>query len=201
MERCTWPHSLKWCCLRVSAFLFFVVLVPSAVLAAEGGHGGEGPDWVNFGWRVLNFGVLVGLCYWLLADKIKDFFGGRREEIKTALEEAKLAKEAAERKFEEYSIKLDKATDEIEGVYAMIKAQGLAEKEKIVEDAKKAAEKMKEDTQARIEQEFKKASSQLRLEAVQLSVQVAEDILKRNITPEDHENMVKDYLDKVVRKH
>jgi F-type H+-transporting ATPase subunit b len=39
------------------------------------------------------------------------------------------------------------------------------------------------------------------MEAVQLSVQLAEDILKRNITPEDHEVMVKDYMDKVVRKH
>ena len=83
----------------------------------------------------------------------------------------------------------------------MIKSQGEAEKQKILEDAKKAAEKMKEDTQARMEQEFQKASRQLRMETIQLSVQVAEDILKRNIKPEDHENMVKDYLDKVVRKH
>lgn len=186
----------------IPAFLLFVVLVPSAVMASGGGeHGGEGPDWVNFGWRVFNFLALVGLLWWLLAGKIKSFFGGRREEIKTVLEEARLAKEEAQRKFEEYSAKLDKATGEIEGLYEMIKSQGLAEKERMLEDAKKAAEKMKEDTQARIEQEYKKASSKLRVEAVQLSVQMAEDILKRSITPEDHESMVKDYLDKVVRKH
>jgi len=185
----------------ISATLF-MVLVPLICMASGGGEGGEeGPDWVNFGWRVLNFAVIAGVLYWLLADKVKSFFGGRREDIQTALEEARRAKEAAERKFEEYSAKLDKATEEIEGVYEVIRAQGLAEKEKILEDARKAAEKMKEDTQARIEQELKKASHQLRMEAVQLSVQVAEDILRRNVTPEDHENMVKDYLDKVVRKH
>jgi F-type H+-transporting ATPase subunit b len=179
-----------------------MILLSSVALASGGGEGGaEGPDWKNFGWRVLNFAVLMGLLYWLLADKIKSFFGGRREDIKKALEEARLAKEEAQRKFEEYSTKLDKATGEIEGLYEAIKAQGLAEKEKMLEDAKKAAEKMKEDTQVRIEQELKKASYQLRMEAVQLSVQLAEDILKRNITPEDHENMVKDYMDKVVRKH
>ena len=60
---------------------------------------------------------------------------------------------------------------------------------------------MKEDTQARIEQEFKKASNQLRAEAVKLSVEMAEELLKRNITAADHEVMVKDYLDKVVSKH
>jgi F-type H+-transporting ATPase subunit b len=60
---------------------------------------------------------------------------------------------------------------------------------------------MKQDAQARIEQELQKASSQLRIEAVQLSVQMAEQILKRNITEKDHEAMVKEYMDKVVSKN
>ena len=76
----------------------------------------------------------------------------------------------------------------------MIKAQGLAEKEKIIESARITAEKMKEDAQARSEQELKKARSQLRAEAVELSVQMAEEILKKNIKKGDHENIVKDYL-------
>ncbi len=196
-----WRHSPKDRYWLIPAFLFVFSLVPSAVMASGGGEGGEGPDLVRFGWQVFDFLTLAVLLWWLLAGKVKSFFGGRQEEIKTALEEARLAKEEAQRKFEEYSSKLEKATGEIEGLYEMIKSQGLVEKEKILEDAKKAAEKMKEDTQTRIEQEFKKASSQLRLEAVQLSVQMAEDILNRNVTPEDHKNMVKDYLDKVVRKH
>ena len=83
----------------------------------------------------------------------------------------------------------------------MIKAQGLAEKERIIEDAKKAAEKMKEDTQARVEQELKKAGNLLRVEAVKLSVEMAEELLRKNITAADHDLLVKDYLDKVVSKH
>jgi len=83
----------------------------------------------------------------------------------------------------------------------MIKAQGVVEKQKIIEDATKVAQKMKEDAQARIEQELKKASGQLRSEAVVLSVQMAEEILKKNITAQDHEAMVKEYMDKVVSKN
>ena len=60
---------------------------------------------------------------------------------------------------------------------------------------------MKEDAQARLEQELKKASGQLRSEAVALSVQMAEEILKKNINAQDHETMVKEYMDKVVNKH
>jgi F-type H+-transporting ATPase subunit b len=83
----------------------------------------------------------------------------------------------------------------------MIKVQGTIEKDKIIEDAKKAAVKMKEDAQARMEQEFKAARTQLRTEAAQLAVGMAEELLKKDIKPEHHEYMVKDYLDKVVKKH
>jgi len=94
-----------------------------------------------------------------------------------------------------------KATEEIAGISDMIRAQGQAEKERIIEDARKAAEKMKEDTQTRVEQELKQAGNLLRAEAVKLSVEMAEELLKRNITGADHDAMVKDYLDKVVSKH
>ena len=76
----------------------------------------------------------------------------------------------------------------------MIRAQGLAEKEKIIENAKIAAERMKDDAQSRIEQETKKAKSQLRAEAVELSIQMAEEILKKNVSKKDHKNIVEDYL-------
>jgi F-type H+-transporting ATPase subunit b len=171
------------------------------VYASAGGGESKGHNWVDFAWRALNFLVLAGFLYWLLAKKIKEFFAGRRDDIKIALSQAMAAKEEAEKKYKEYTAKLEKATEEIAGISEMIKAQGLAEKERILEDAKKAAVKMKEDTQARVEQELKKAGNLLRTEAVKLSVEMAEELLKRNITPADHDIMVKDYLDKVVSKH
>jgi F-type H+-transporting ATPase subunit b len=171
------------------------------VYASAGSGESKGHNWVDFAWRALNFLVLAGFLYWLLAKKIKEFFAGRRDDIKIALSQAMAAKEEAEKKYKEYTAKLEKATEEIAGISEMIKAQGLAEKERILEDAKKAAVKMKEDTQARVEQELKKAGNLLRTEAVKLSVEMAEELLKRNITPADHDIMVKDYLDKVVSKH
>jgi F-type H+-transporting ATPase subunit b len=190
-------------------FLSYVVLAGIAVLSmvalayAASGGGGESHDaeLKNFKWGTVNFVVLLGFLYWLLAAKIKDFFAGRRANIKAEAEAAAAAKKEAQKKYDEYDAKLEKATDEITGIAESIKAQGLAEKERIIEDAKKAAIKIKEDAQARMDQEFKKASNELRLEVARLSVQMAEDVLKRNISAADHENMVRDYLDKVVTKH
>jgi F-type H+-transporting ATPase subunit b len=183
----------------VLAVALVLLMVPGAYAAADG-EGGP-TNWLDFAMKVVNMVVLVGFLYWLLAKKIKEFFVGRQEGIKTTLEQARIAKEEAEQKYKEYTDKLEKATEEIAGISDMIRAQGQAEKERIIEDARKAAEKMKEDTQARVEQELKQAGNLLRAEAVKLSVEMAEELLKRNITGADHDAMVKDYLDKVVSKH
>src|SRR4030065_397594 len=186
--------SLPWWPL---VFLVFMVLLSvSAVYASssEGGH--DSKKWTDLAWKTFNFIVLVGFLYWLLAAKIKAFFVDRRKDIKESLENTSTQKNEAEKKYREYSEKIDKASLEIDGIFEMIKAQGVAEKQKIIEDAQKVAQKMKEDAKASTDQELQKASSQLRMEAVQLSVKIAEQILKRNITEKDHEAMVKEYMDK-----
>ncbi|MGV8081855.1 MAG: hypothetical protein AB2L22_17540 [Syntrophales bacterium] len=180
-----------------------LILVWSPALLASGGgeHGEGGANMKEFAFKVVNFSILVGLLWWLLAKKVKEFFAGRRAGIQAEIDETEAQKAEARKKFDEYSSRLTKMTDEISGISEIIKAQGQAEKEKIIADAKKAAEKMQEDTKARMEQEFQKGSAALRLEASQLAVEMAEEILKKNITAQDHNDMVRDYLDKVVTKH
>jgi F-type H+-transporting ATPase subunit b len=194
--------------LRRSLCLFMLTILSitlgSAMAYASGGGGEEGGSkalWIDFIWRMVNFSILVWFLYWVSANKIKEFFSGRRKNIKDALAEAIAKKEEAEKRFKEYSEKLERATEEITTIIETIKNQGLLEKEKIIEDAKKAAEKIKEDAQLRIEQESNAAVNRLRKEAIELSIQMAEGILKKQITPQHHEYMVKDYIDEVVKKH
>ncbi|MDD4091844.1 MAG: ATP synthase F0 subunit B [Smithellaceae bacterium] len=183
--------------------LVFLLVSVGLVLASggEGGEGHSGTQWKDFAWKTVNAVLIIGFLVYLLAPKIKSFFAGRRQEIKESLENATVQKAEAEKQYREYAEKIDKASQEIDGIFEMIKAQGVVEKQKIIEDAHKVAQKMKEDAQARIEQELKKASGQLRTEAVALSVQMAEEILKKNITKQDHETMVREYMDKVVNKN
>lgn len=188
------------------AFILSLLLVVLCVCLAYASGGGEGAHdtsglWKSFGLKALNTAIIIGFLAWMLAPKMKSFFSGRRQEIKESLENATTQKAEAEKQYREYAEKIDKASAEIDGIFEMIKAQGIAEKQRIIEDAQKVAAKMKEDAQARIEQELSKASAQLRGEAVALSVQMAEEILKRNVTAQDHDVMVKEYMDKVVNKH
>lgn len=192
---------MKKTILSLAATALFVMIAGLAFAAGDGEAGHTSKEWWDLAKKTFNFLILVGLLYWLLADKIKQFFIERRAEIKDSLEKAVERKAEAEKKYREYSEKIDKASAEIDGILEMIKAQGIAEKQKIVEDAERTARKMKEDAHARIEQEMKKATDGLRAQAVDLSVKMAEEILKRSITRDDHESMVKEYIDKVVTKH
>jgi F-type H+-transporting ATPase subunit b len=186
-------------CITVIVFLLISAGLVFAAGNGEGGHTSK--EWWDLAKKTFNFAILVGLLYWLLADKVKQFFVGRRAELKEGLEKAVERKAEAEKKYKEYSEKIDKASAEIDGILEMIRAQGVAEKQKIIEDAERTARKMKEDAQARIEQETKNATDQLKMHAVELSVKMAEDILKRSINEDDHTAMVKEYINKVVIKH
>ena len=181
----------------VSVFLLMIVSV--ALASEEGGH--DGKKMFEFMWKTIDFVALVILLWWLAGAKIKAFFAGRRQDIKDSLENSARQKKEAEEKYKEYSDKIDKASAEIDGIFEMIKAQGVTEKQKIIEEAEKVAKKIKEDSQMRTAQELKKASDQLRSEAVILSVQMAEDIIKKNIAVQDHEAIVKEYMEKVVNKN
>lgn len=182
-------------CLRLLPMALLTLLwTGSALAAGDGTH--QGPDYLDFGWRVLNFAILAGLIYWLVADKAKAFFTDRRNGIAKALAEAEAAREAAQKTFQTYDAKLTKATGEIDEIRAMIEAQGRSEKERIVEEGRKTAAKMREDAQARMEQEFGEATQALRIEAVRLSTEMAEEIIRKNIRPEDHEAMVRDFIEK-----
>ncbi|MHB8772843.1 MAG: F0F1 ATP synthase subunit B family protein [Syntrophales bacterium] len=180
------------------AVLLWLAAAHAAGSPDAGGH--AGPNWGNFFWRSVNFLVLAGVCYWLMAKKVREFFTGRREGIRTALAEAAASRETAQKQFAEYSAKLDKATREIDQIGEMIKSQGTAEKTRIVAEARKAAEKIKDDTRARMEQEFTTAVRQLRGEAARLSTEMAEALLRTQIRPEDHEAMVNEYIEKVVNR-
>lgn len=178
-----------------------LLLALSAWAAGGEEHVDTRAQLIDFAWRVANFLILLGILYWLMWKKMKSFFSGRREGIKASLEEAEVVKADAEKKFKEYDEKIKKAEEEIQGIAAMIKAQGEEEKKRIIADAGRAAEKMKEDAKARMDQELKKAKNELRLEASELAVQLAEDILKKKVTKEDHEGMVREYLDRMVKKN
>jgi F-type H+-transporting ATPase subunit b len=202
VERYGW---IKPVFLIVAASLLVTGLA-AVGFAAEGGEGVHAShaalQMKDFGWRVLNFAMLAAMLIWgMKKANVKGLLANRQAGIEKALKEAVQAREAAEKKYAEYSEKLAKATKEIDEIYASIKKEGELEKERIIAEAKVSALKIKEQAEQTAAREVLKARAELRGEAARLAVQLAEQNLKEKVGSDDQNRLVGEYLTKVVELH
>jgi len=169
--------------------------------AHGGGHGGAA-QWKDFMWRCIDFAALVLIVVWgVKKADMKKALADRQAGIDKALREADEMKAAAEKKFAEYTSKLAQANKEAEELQKIIREDGLAEKARIVAEAKVAAEKIKDQAKTMADQEIVRARTELREEASRLAVQLAEQTLKSAMRPDDQDRLVGEYLTKVVDLH
>jgi len=184
------------------------LVVATAGIAFASGEGHEAAHHVDSGvllkdflYRVLNFGITVGILVYFVAKPLKNALAGRREGIEQALQASKDAAEAAEGKYAEYDSKLTQAEAEIAGIQQAIKEEAESEKQRIISEAQVMAEKIKAEAQKSADNEVAKARLTLQQEAVTMAVGIAEDILKKAVTKEDQARLVEEYKTKVGELH
>lgn len=191
--------------LCVAALSLAVIATAGLVWASEGGgghHVDSGAQMKDFIWRVVDFAVLAGVIVWALAKQnVKGGLKARQDSIEAALREAAEARKSAELKLKEYNSKLESANKEIDELSAAIRKDAETEKARIIAEATAAAGKITEQARQMADQETLKARIALRQEAAQLAVELAEKKIRDNITKNDQERLVGDYLTKVVELH
>jgi F-type H+-transporting ATPase subunit b len=185
-----------------SFVLAILLLIPVVVFAAGGGeHADSGVILKDFLYRCFNFVLMVGLLAYFLTKPVRKGLKGRREEIEKTLADAQAAKEAAEAKYREYSVKLAKATEEIASITAAIQREGELEREKILNAAKEMAVKIEKEADSKAFSVVAKARIELREEAARLAVELAEDMLKKQVSADDQKRLVDEYMQKVGELH
>ncbi|MEE9543477.1 MAG: ATP synthase F0 subunit B [Thermodesulfobacteriota bacterium] len=184
---------------KTLSFLIFIapaalLLVPSLVLASSGGEEGGSSGMI---WKVINFTVFVVAFYLIWKKFVKGMLEGKSADIKNALKEAAEMKESAEAKEKEYNEKLKLFDSKIKEVHDDLRKDGEAEQGRIIKEANEAALRIKEQAKQLVALEVDKAKAEIRREVALLSIDLAEDILKKELTDEDQERLVKESLDKI----
>jgi F-type H+-transporting ATPase subunit b len=193
----------NWLVLVAAALVVCVLLVGVAA-----GSGGEVPghdrsgDLKDLLYRFINFALMVVILFVILKKVgIKQFFVSRSEAIKRKLDELKNAKEEAEKKYRTLEQKLEEWETKRKNLIEQFKAEGLAEKERIIAEAEKRAKQILDQAEATIQQEMKGASERLKAEVVALATQRAEAIIARRITESDQDKLVDDFIERVGKGH
>jgi F-type H+-transporting ATPase subunit b len=188
--------------LCMSFSVLILLMAPAVVFAATGdGHADSGVILKDFLYRCFNFILMVGLLAYFVTKPVRKGLKARRDEIEKTLADAQAAKEAAEGKHREYSTKLAKATEEIATLTEAIRRDGELEREKILAAAKQMAVKIEKEADNKAISVVAKARIELREEAARLAVELAEDMLKKQVSADDQKRLVDEYMQKVGELH
>lgn len=167
--------------------------------AEAAGHGADRTgDLLDLLYRFINFFLLVVILGWALkkAD-IKGMLSKRTEEIREKLESLKRDKEEAERKYKEVEARLREFEKERERIINDYQREGQAERDRIIEEARRKVQKIMEQAEFAIRQEIQSARDRLREEVVDLAAQQAQEIISKKITEEDQVRLVNDFIERV----
>lgn len=174
--------------------------------AAAESHGGEGGHKAksitpaklkDFFWRTVNFIALLVILIYFLAKPIGNALAGRRQNVIDEIKTLETKRDAAERSYKEFESRLAGMEKEMEAVVERAIAQAENEKAKILEDAEKAAEDIKRQAQATIQAELVEARRVLRDEIADQATAMAEELIIKNLKPEDQVKITEQYLDRV----
>jgi F-type H+-transporting ATPase subunit b len=194
------PRTRACRTLRVVAPLAASLCAAAVVFAAEEGgaqHGGG----VHIPWgeiikQAINFLLLAGVLVYFLRKPFSSFLKERSELLRKAIDDAAMARAEAAEKLAAIETRTAKLADEIAGMNAKMDGEAAAEARRLQETAAVEISRIRAQSEFTGEQEVKKAREELRREAALLSARAAEELVRKTLSPEDQERLVRENLEK-----
>ncbi len=136
-------------------------------------------------WKFLNLLVFIVIMKFLLGSRLKVAMQARSGSIKQELARAKQERDLALSKLAEVEGRLAHLDEETASIKVKAQAEAEAEKQRLSVATEKELTRIREQATREIESAAKAAKHDLRKFAAQESVRLAENILTREIRPED----------------
>lgn len=165
--------------------------LPAISRAAE--HAEEGGSAIGL-WKVVNFIVLAVGVYFVWTKVINVALDKRQAGIKNAISEAARVKKEAEEAARQYKEQVNALESRLASIAEELRLEGEAEKKRIIREAEEAGVRLMEQAKLTARQEVKKARVEIRGEVAELAVQMAAEILARELRPEDQQRLIKTYI-------
>jgi len=149
------------------------------------------------GWFIVDFIIFVFLLAKLGKKPLQTTFTGRHETIKRAISEAaaRLGKAGSTR--ETCQAKLASVDDEATGMISSSRDDGRADCDRLLDEAKEYAEKMRRDSSRLMGQETVMAHARLQVETVAKALDKAQDLLLGEMADADHNRLIEQAIDEL----
>ena len=158
-------------------------------------------DWIPF-WRPGDSSyagdvdlLFVGLLVYLLRRPLAESLRARRENIRAQLMRAQEERNAALAKLEDVNARLARLDAEVEAVRTQTQREAAEERERIERATEEEMSRLRGQAQREIESAAKTARADLRAYTAEQSVRLAEELIRRDLRPEDDARLMSEYVE------
>ena len=174
-----------------------IVGVPAWAYASEG----EGSSLIEINWtlgvQLVSFLLLLAVLYKLMYRPLLGALEGRSAAIQQQLAEAQAAREEAQRALGAMEERIRAAQAEAQALRERALREAAELRERLSAEARQEAARLIEGAQAQVSQEVRRARAELRAEVGVLATQIAERLIRKSLTDEDHQRLLREALARI----
>jgi len=159
------------------------------------------PDPGLYIWTIIVFLVLAFLLMKFAWKPLLAMLEKREDNIKKALVDAEKARNELANVKEDTEKLLNEARTESQAIVAAGKKNAKRMQEEIVDKAQSKSDALLADAKKQIQLEKDRAITDVRAEVVNLSMQVAEKLIKKNLSEEDNLKLINESLSSINQKN
>lgn len=157
------------------------------------------PGVVIWTWIAFIFVLIVlGKSTWKIIIK---GLNARAEKIQDDLKEAEKIRETAKKSLAAYREQIDNAKNEANSIIENARVEAGRVRENIISEAREEAEANKNKIMLEIDRAKEEVTNNVRKQTVDIAVVMAETILKRNITKEDNQALIDEFINNVEKEN
>ena len=147
--------------------------------------------------QLVMFIVLLALLKKFAWGPLMGIMKQREEHVAGEIEAAEQSRQEAKKLLEEQRNLLKQAREEAQGLIEGAKKQGDLQREEIITAARTGSERIKESAKLEIDQQKEKAVAAIREQVASLSVLIASKVIEKELSAEDQEKLINEYIQEV----
>ncbi len=149
-------------------------------------------------WEVLSFSILFWILYKFAFPPILETLETRERKIRESLDQAEQNRATAEQKLKEYEAKLMAAAKEAETLMAEAKQKAQQLLDENQQRLRADSKRIKEEATQDIDRERRKAVQDIKDQTADLAILVAEKVIGRSLSDDDHRRFAQEALAEVA---
>ena len=157
-------------------------------------------NWVPIISKTFNLAIFLGFLYLVLRKPTREFFAARFAQVRATLEHAAREKQAATAKMAELDARLNRLDAELKNISTQTQHEAVAERARIEAETQQDIEKIGQTARREIDAAKQLALDNLREFAATKAVDLAEQMIRRELRPEDDARLIARVGEELSRK-